>query len=116
MDLFSLKDHPNTLTPLEPDNFLVVLHNLGSVSRQTLRGRNSDGKTRHAFLFTLQSTYFCSSGTGTPQPRAAGWLARQHTLGVCLLGHTELSRTGCTSAFYFLCRVTSCASMSLPAP
>jgi hypothetical protein len=32
MDLFDLKDHPNTLAPLEPDNFLVVLHNLGSVS------------------------------------------------------------------------------------
>lgn len=31
MDLFSLKDHPNTLSPLEQDNFLVVLHNLGSV-------------------------------------------------------------------------------------
>jgi hypothetical protein len=32
MDLFDLKDHPNTLAPLEPDNFLVLLHNLGSVS------------------------------------------------------------------------------------
>lgn len=32
MDLFSLRDHPNTLSPLDPDNFLVVLHNLGSVS------------------------------------------------------------------------------------
>jgi hypothetical protein len=32
MDLFSLRDHPNTLSPLDADNFLVVLHNLGSVS------------------------------------------------------------------------------------
>lgn len=34
LDLFSLKDHPNTLTPLEPDNFLVLLHNLGQVRHQ----------------------------------------------------------------------------------
>jgi hypothetical protein len=32
MDLFTLKDHPNTLAPLAPDNFLVMLHNLGEVS------------------------------------------------------------------------------------
>lgn len=31
MPLFSLKDHPNTLAPLGPDNLLVVLHNLGTV-------------------------------------------------------------------------------------
>lgn len=31
MDLFTLKDHPNTLAPLAPDNFLVMLHNLGEV-------------------------------------------------------------------------------------
>jgi hypothetical protein len=37
MPLFSLKDHPNTLAPLGPDNLLVVLHNLGTV-REAGRG------------------------------------------------------------------------------
>jgi len=33
MELFSLRDHPNTLAPLSHDNFLVVLQNLGTVSK-----------------------------------------------------------------------------------
>lgn len=38
MDLFSLRDHANTLAPLDDDNFLVVLHNLGQVRSREREG------------------------------------------------------------------------------
>ena len=62
MELFSLRDHPNTLAPLDDDNFLVVLHNLGQVN--------------HCLWAPAEcSAAFCKKG-GNPQRRGR-WLFKK---------------------------------------